>query len=88
MIAALSLNLWTEVILDIHNNPDTNITCVYNRLGCTYAHVLNMLKILEQDKFVKLSRDGGASIYLSLTPTGKELAKHIQYIKNSISGGK
>ena len=85
MISALSLNLWTEVILDIHNNPETNITCVYNRLGCTYAHVLNILKILEQDKFVKLDRDG-ASIYLSLSPTGKELAKHIQYIKNSIGG--
>lgn len=87
MIQELSLNLWTEIILDINANPKTNITETYKRVGCTYAHVLNILKLLEHHQYIIMNRDGPA-IYLSLTKKGIDVANHIQYIKQNIGGNK
>ena len=81
----LKLDRWTEILLDIDDNPNTIISGVQQRTRCMYAHVLDVIKLLKDQKLVT-AKEEGRTTELLVTKTGQTVAYNLRSIKNIIGG--
>lgn len=81
----LKLDLWTEVLLTIHNNPNTIISDIQRKMSCTYAHMLDIIKLLHEKELITTTKIGRTT-EIAVTSKGKIVAKNIEAIK-FLTGG-
>lgn len=84
---SLKLDLWTEVLETIDDFPGDTITGLQKKSGCTYAHILDIIKILKDTKLI-LTEQRGRTTIVNITAEGKHIAGCVRTIRELIGGPK
>lgn len=81
----LKMNMWTDIITIINTFPGENITAIQKKSNCTYAHILDIIKLLKDNKLI-LTEQHGRTTTITVTPSGKVVADNIISIRDIVGG--
>lgn len=83
----LQLNKWLEILYYIDSYPGSNINDVRKRLGYTYSHTTNIIRLLKHNGLV-LSVVSGRENILHSSVKGRIIADYTGRIIDSLGGNK